>query len=107
MEVGTRQEVDPAVRKFGLPAACSSTPASTLCVAGLLSGSAAASASVKAKGTGAWRSARVSNDRLNRGFTTDMKCDMAILAHMAVGALEYGAAGDFLALLVAFWRAQR
>ena len=48
-----------------------------------------------------------SNDRLNRGFTTDMKCDMAILAHMAVGALEYGAAGDFLALLVAFWRAQR
>ena len=39
----------------------------------------------------------VSNDRLNRGFTTDMKCDMAILAHMAVGALEYGAAGDFLA----------
>ena len=37
------------------------------------------------------------NDRLNRGFTTDMKCDMAILAHMAVGALEYGAAGDFLA----------
>ena len=47
------------------------------------------------------------NDRLNRGFTTDMKCDMAILAHMAVGALEYGAAGDFLALLVAFWRAQR
>ena len=47
------------------------------------------------------------NDRLNRGFTTDMKCDMAILAHMAVGALEYGAAGDFLALLVALWRAQR
>ena len=37
------------------------------------------------------------NDRLNRGVTTDMKCDMAILAHMAVGALEYGAAGDFLA----------
>ena len=26
---------------------------------------------------------------------------------MAVRALEYGAAGDFLALLVAFWRAQR
>ena len=47
------------------------------------------------------------NDRLNRGFTMDMKCDMAILAHMAVGALEYGAAGDFLALLVALWRAQR
>ena len=53
------------------------------------------------------RAPRLSNDRLNRGFTTDMKCDMAILAHMAVGALEYGAAGDFLALLVALWRAQR
>ena len=47
------------------------------------------------------------NDRHIRGATTDMKCDMAILAHMAVGALEYGAAGDFLALLVALWRAQR
>ena len=64
---------------------------------------------------GTWLSAAIceppfaptSNDRLNRGFTTDMKCDMAILAHMAVGALEYGAAGDFLALLVAPWRAQR
>ena len=36
-------------------------------------------------------SKELGNDRLNRGFTTDMKCDMAILAHMAVGALEYGA----------------
>ena len=62
---------------------------------------------VPVSATATWQGTARHNDRLNRGFTTDMKCDMAILAHMAVGALEYGAAGDFLALLVALLRAQR